>query len=58
MKPNDLTDLQRMQVLEALDYKLQAVKRARNQHIVGSKLYEAHSEQVIDLTLIISLFGG
>lgn len=58
MKTNELTDLQRMQVLEALDYKLQAVKRARNQQIVGSKLYLAHDEQVNDLSIIISIFGG
>lgn len=58
MKSTDLTDLQRMQVLDALDYKLQAAKRARNQHIVGSRLYQAHNELVNDLSIIISLFGG
>lgn len=50
-----INEMQKAILLDALDFKLQSVKRSRNQQVVGSKMHVAISETYQDIDKLVDL---
>lgn len=57
-KPFNFSDIQLVYLRQSVQLKIEQIRRARNQQITGSKLYDAYNEQLNDLAQLISILGG